>query len=126
MRTCVGCRAVVPQRELARVVVDGPRLVVDRLRRKPGRGAYVHPVPACVTAPGLARSLRRGVTPAEVAEIVTQLSRAEDNSQSSPDFVRDSSENPDDQQAWPYSGDHCRNVGLGFEAKDDRKTDARV
>ena len=68
-RTCVGCRTAVPQRELVRVAVAGDRVVADPRRRLPGRGAYVHARPACLTAAGkggLARSLRRTVTRAEL------------------------------------------------------------
>jgi len=61
MRTCTGCRTTAPQRELVRLAFDGPHLAVDVSRRLPGRGAYVHPRPACVTAAGLSRSLRRQV-----------------------------------------------------------------
>lgn len=69
IRTCVGCRAAVPQRELVRVAVAGQRAVADLRRRLPGRGAYVHARPACLAAAGkggLARSLRRTVTRAEL------------------------------------------------------------
>jgi predicted RNA-binding protein YlxR (DUF448 family) len=61
-RTCVGCRARAPKPELVRVVVVDDAAVVDRDGRLPGRGAYVHPVPACAeaaTRPGvLVRALR--------------------------------------------------------------------
>ncbi|MCX6000815.1 MAG: YlxR family protein [Chloroflexi bacterium] len=42
MRSCVGCRAVKPTRELIRLVygTDG-RVEVDRSGKKVGRGAYV-------------------------------------------------------------------------------------
>jgi predicted RNA-binding protein YlxR (DUF448 family) len=105
MRTCTGCRAVVPQDELVRIVVDGPRIVVDRhsapirvagVRRRPGRGAYVHPVAACVTVSGLARSLRRTISGSDVQTIVAELSPARDNSQSTAGSAGDPSENPGD------------------------------
>ena len=47
-RTCVGCRVRGPKPELIRVVVVGAECVPDLLGRLPGRGAYVHPDPACV------------------------------------------------------------------------------
>jgi predicted RNA-binding protein YlxR (DUF448 family) len=66
-RTCVGCRAVVPQGTVVRVVVDGAgRAIVDAARRLPGRGAWVHGTRPCVEAAirgGLARSFRRKVDP---------------------------------------------------------------
>jgi hypothetical protein len=126
MRTCTGCRAIVPQGELVRIATgDGAHLVVDRSRRLPGRGAYVHPKASCVTIPGLARSLRRSVSADDVRAIVAELSRADDNSQSIPSSGGDPSENPDDL-----------NPGLArvitvettprIKAKDDRSEDARV
>jgi predicted RNA-binding protein YlxR (DUF448 family) len=118
MRTCTGCRKIVAQRELVRVAFDGRRLTLDRKRRLPGRGAYVHAVPACVTPSGLARSLRRAVTPDDVKRIVTELSRADDNSSEiaseGPEPV-DPGENPHDlnpglASAKPVettTSDHC-------------------
>jgi len=50
--------------------MDGPRPMLDPRRRLSGRGAYVHPRAACVTVAGLARGLRRSVTPADVQRIV--------------------------------------------------------
>jgi hypothetical protein len=69
---------------------------VDHARRLPGRGAYVHAVPACVTISGLARSLRRAVTPDDVKAIVTDLSRPDDNSPDLGSARRDPGENPHD------------------------------
>ena len=116
MRTCTGCRKIVPQRELVRVVFDGPRLRVDRKRRLPGRGAYVHAAAACVTHSGLARSLRRAVTPDAVKAIVTELSRPDDNSMeigpSSPNHGEKPHDlNPGLASAKPVetsSSDNCR------------------
>ena len=52
VRTCVGCRQRANASELLRVVavaIDSHRveIVPDPRRRKPGRGAHVHPTPAC-------------------------------------------------------------------------------
>ena len=49
LRTCVGCRSQDDQANLVRVVACDGALVVDRHRSRSGRGAYVHPVRACVT-----------------------------------------------------------------------------
>ena len=54
-RTCVGCRRRAPKRDLVRVVAGPDRARLDPTGKAPGRGAYVHPDPACL---GLA--LRRG------------------------------------------------------------------
>jgi len=52
VRTCVGCRQRATRDQLLRVVAtdagDGLELVADPERRAPGRGAHLHPVPACL------------------------------------------------------------------------------
>jgi len=124
MRTCTGCRAVVPQRELVRVVADGARLVLDRERRRAGRGAYVHPRTSCVTVAGLARSLRRSVTPQDVQRIVTQLgdlSRPDDNSKNHDEDRDDLGKN-----APGLAGAITVETPPRIKAKDDRSEDARV
>ncbi|MFD0747778.1 YlxR family protein [Phytohabitans flavus] len=51
MRTCVGCRQRTAAGDLLRVVAvpseAGHSLMADRARRLPGRGAHLHPDPAC-------------------------------------------------------------------------------
>jgi predicted RNA-binding protein YlxR (DUF448 family) len=124
MRTCTGCRAIAPQRELVRVVVDGARLVVDRDRRRPGRGAYVHPRPACVTVPGLARSLRRSVAREDVQRIVTQLGDLSGRD----DISKNHDEDRDDlgKNAPGLAGAITVETAPRIKAKDDRSEDARV
>ncbi|PWU43298.1 DUF448 domain-containing protein [Micromonospora globispora] len=58
-RTCVGCRRRAPASELLRIVAVGDEaghysLRPDPARRLPGRGAHVHPDPAC-----FAQAMRR-------------------------------------------------------------------
>lgn len=50
VRTCVGCRRRGLRSDLVRIVLgsDGRTLVVDLKRSAPGRGAWVHPDPACL------------------------------------------------------------------------------
>jgi predicted RNA-binding protein YlxR (DUF448 family) len=58
VRTCVGCRERCPRADLVRVVLspEAPGvLVVDEAARLPGRGAWVHSTPSCLTT-----ALRRG------------------------------------------------------------------
>ena len=43
MRTCVGCKAVKPQKELIRIVDGADGLVIDPEGKKNGRGVYVCP-----------------------------------------------------------------------------------
>jgi predicted RNA-binding protein YlxR (DUF448 family) len=50
-RTCVGCRKRAPASDLIRLVAvacgDSFLLKADPSRRLPGRGAHLHPDPAC-------------------------------------------------------------------------------
>jgi predicted RNA-binding protein YlxR (DUF448 family) len=82
VRTCTGCRSTDAKPAMLRLVFAGPRLVVSP--HGPGRGAYVHPRPACVEAAargGLARALRRAVAPELVRRAVAEMSRPDDNLQ---------------------------------------------
>jgi predicted RNA-binding protein YlxR (DUF448 family) len=47
LRTCVGCGSRAGQRELARLRIEGERVVIDR-NRSGGRGAWVHPSAGCL------------------------------------------------------------------------------
>nr|WP_184785425.1 YlxR family protein [Phytomonospora endophytica] len=85
IRTCVGCRSRVRSTELLRVIavdVAGLRLVVDPARRLPGRGAHVHPDPACFAlaerrrAFGRALRLAGVVDTAPLAEYIEQARAA--------------------------------------------------
>ncbi len=62
IRTCIGCGARAAQAALVRVAATPSGLVLDRARRVPGRGGYLHVDPACWTAfvrrRGPVRSLR--------------------------------------------------------------------
>ncbi|MCE9579285.1 MAG: YlxR family protein [Deltaproteobacteria bacterium] len=75
IRTCVGCRRTDRQVALVRVARTGGACQVDRRRRLPGRGAYVHADPACLqqAVGGLARSFRAPVSRAEVARLTADL-----------------------------------------------------
>lgn len=60
LRQCVGCREMKPKRELIRVVRSPEGDVsLDFKGRKPGRGAYVCPDPACLQKARKARALER-------------------------------------------------------------------
>jgi uncharacterized protein len=77
VRTCVGCAERELQATLVRVVVSDGRLVPDRARRAPGRGAYLHPRAECWAAfarrRGPVRSLRHTPTPADRERLVSLL-----------------------------------------------------
>lgn len=46
-RTCVGCRTVLPKRELIRIVRTPEGLFVDPTGKRAGRGAYLHNQRSC-------------------------------------------------------------------------------
>jgi uncharacterized protein len=46
-RTCVGCRTVMPKRQLVRIVRTGDRVLVDPTGKLAGRGAYLHDSRSC-------------------------------------------------------------------------------
>jgi predicted RNA-binding protein YlxR (DUF448 family) len=53
-RTCCVCRSKGGKQELARLVFFEGGLVWDELQRAPGRGAYVHLKPDCLSKMGQA------------------------------------------------------------------------
>jgi predicted RNA-binding protein YlxR (DUF448 family) len=49
LRTCLGCKAVKPKKELVRVVrTPASEVLVDPTGKKSGRGAYICPNPDCL------------------------------------------------------------------------------
>ncbi|WP_332843741.1 YlxR family protein [Actinomycetospora lemnae] len=58
VRTCIGCRSRASASELLRVVAADGIADPDPRHRKPGRGAWVHPDPDCLT-----RAERRSAFP---------------------------------------------------------------
>src|SRR5688572_26384039 len=78
IRTCVGCRERAPASELIRFVVaeagSGPpvgadfRLQPDPSRRLPGRGAHLHPDPACFALAERRRAFGRALRLTGVAD----------------------------------------------------------
>ena len=62
MRQCVGCREMRPKRELMRVVRSPEgEISMDVKGKKPGRGAYLCPDPACLKKAIKARALGRAL-----------------------------------------------------------------
>jgi predicted RNA-binding protein YlxR (DUF448 family) len=51
-RTCCVCRSKGGKEELARLVFFEGVLVLDELQRAPGRGAYIHRHPDCLSKMG--------------------------------------------------------------------------
>ncbi len=67
-RTCVGCRTVMPKRQLVRIVRTADGVQVDPTGKKAGRGAYLHDRRACWEAGlqgSLARALKTELTAAD-------------------------------------------------------------
>jgi predicted RNA-binding protein YlxR (DUF448 family) len=71
-RTCVGCRLRAPAFELLRFVAvgvgDDLRLLPDPSRRLPGRGAHLHPDPACFALAERRRAFGRSLRLTGVAD----------------------------------------------------------
>ncbi|MGX6608337.1 YlxR family protein [Micromonosporaceae bacterium Da 78-11] len=74
MRTCIGCRAKVSATELIRFVAVGAgvdlRLQPDPDHRLPGRGAHLHPDPACFALAERRRAFGRALRLIGVADTV--------------------------------------------------------
>lgn len=61
VRTCVGCRGHGGRSDLVRVVVVEGLLVPDPRARAAGRGAWLHPDPACLDLAERRRALPRAL-----------------------------------------------------------------
>lgn len=66
VRTCVGCRKRALASELLRIVAvcggaGSFSLVPDPTRRRPGRGAHLHPDPACLASAERRRAFGRAL-----------------------------------------------------------------
>ena len=76
MRQCLGCREMLPKKELIRVVRSPEGVVsLDFKGKLPGRGAYVCPQAACLAKARKSRALERAfetALPAEVYEALEQ------------------------------------------------------
>lgn len=79
IRTCVGCRERGPKSTLVRIVASTEGLEIDRSATAQGRGAYLHPDPACVMAASrsgvLGRALRAGLDGNEVGRLMHEIER---------------------------------------------------
>lgn len=76
LRQCLGCREMKAKKELIRVVRSPEGAVsLDFKGKKPGRGAYLCPNPACLAKVKKSRALERAFSaqlPAEVYEGLEQ------------------------------------------------------
>ncbi len=65
-RTCVACRGKGTPMTLLRLVVCDGLVVPDLEQRLPGRGAWLHPTPACLDLALRRRSITRAFTAASL------------------------------------------------------------
>ena len=61
VRTCIGCRERTEKSQLLRVVARDGVVAIDHRQILPGRGAYLHPRPACLEQALKRRSLGRAL-----------------------------------------------------------------
>jgi predicted RNA-binding protein YlxR (DUF448 family) len=61
VRTCLGCRERTEKAQLLRLVASDGAVVIDHGQILPGRGAYLHPRPACLEQALKRRSLGRAL-----------------------------------------------------------------
>ncbi|MDL2273895.1 YlxR family protein [Oscillospiraceae bacterium OttesenSCG-928-G22] len=81
LRQCTGCREMKPKRDLLRVVRSPEGEVsIDTKGKKPGRGAYLCPDPACLKRAQKSRALERAfesaIPPEVYDELVSQIDGA--------------------------------------------------
>lgn len=73
-RTCVGCRQVLPKRQLTRVVRGSEGVVIDLSGKLTGRGAYLHDQKSCwvkALKGSLANALRTTIQEQDLAALRT-------------------------------------------------------
>ena len=74
MRQCVGCREMKEKRQLIRVVRSPEGEVsLDFKGKKPGRGAYLCPDPACLARARKSKALERALSAALPPEVYEAL-----------------------------------------------------
>lgn len=76
VRQCLGCREHKPKPELIRVVRSPEGTVsLDAKGRKPGRGAYICPDPACLKRAVKSKALERAFQAPVPPEVLDTLTR---------------------------------------------------
>ena len=75
-RQCIGCMTSRPKKELVRVVrAPSSEISIDPVGKKPGRGAYLCPDPACLAKAKKKKALERCFeqpVPAEVYDALAE------------------------------------------------------
>ena len=102
MRTCIGCRARAAKSDLLRVVVKGAAeasveasAVPDPRGRMPGRGAHLHPDPACLDLAVRRRAIGRALRydgPLDLTEVRTWVTAQANPERAEPDDERSMSQ----------------------------------
>lgn len=73
-RQCLGCREMKNKKDLIRAVRSPEgEITLDFKGKKPGRGAYVCPDPACLAKARKSRALERAFSAAIPPEVYDQL-----------------------------------------------------
>ncbi|HNZ15642.1 MAG: YlxR family protein [Anaerolineaceae bacterium] len=73
-RTCVGCKQVLPKRQLTRVVRSSEGVMIDPSGKLPGRGAYLHDLKSCwvkALKGSLAHALRTSIQEQDLVALRT-------------------------------------------------------
>lgn len=76
VRTCIGCRVADPPEHLLRLALDDGRVVPNSAGTLPGRGAWLHPTPACLAAAERRRAWSRAFRasgPFDVSAVRSQV-----------------------------------------------------
>lgn len=75
LRKCIGCGQMKPKKELIRVVRSPEgEISIDRIGRKPGRGAYLCDDPACLAKAKKMRGVEHAFSCQVDASVYEQLS----------------------------------------------------
>lgn len=77
LRTCLGCAAKRPKKELVRVVrTPAGAITLDTTGRQAGRGAYVCPAAECLRAALKGKKLERALEVPVPDDVIEELTRA--------------------------------------------------
>ncbi len=80
MRQCIGCGSARPKKELVRVVKNAAgEISIDAVGKKPGRGAYLCPDPACLAKAQKKKALERAFEQQIPPEVYEELRRQLDD-----------------------------------------------
>jgi predicted RNA-binding protein YlxR (DUF448 family) len=85
-RTCVGCREVLPKRNLIRLVRTPEGVKIDLSGKLPGRGAYLHDQKSCWVKGlkgSLAKALRTTVSEQDLATLLAYMEDLPEQTQES-------------------------------------------